>query len=117
MRNIFKAIGGLLVLGACIAASPAYAQETDSCTGSLAGMAKMLGQNFQESPLVGLAIGDPGMPTYMITIWVNPDTNTWTVTQSNSNATCIVKSILEGDGGVVYDVQGLYTSTPIGSES
>lgn len=110
MIRTLIAIGVGLVVGLG-AASTAYAQEPreiPQCTSSLKTMADNLSEQYSEAPLVGVYIGGTDdAPTFMVTTFVNPDTGTWTVTQSDNFGTCIVKSTVPGEGGVVFDVMNL----------
>ncbi len=120
MRKL--AIGGLLLaLGACVAASPAYADDRPNaprCTPNLATMAENLAHIYGEVPLVGVYQGkDADSINYMASIFYNAEAGTWTLTQSNNIETCVVTGTTPGKGGVLFDFDAFIKPRKIGTES
>ncbi len=120
MRKL--AIGGLLLaLGACVAASPAYADDRPNaprCTPNLATMADNLAHVYGEKPLLGTYRGaDEDNITYMASVFYNAETGSWTLTQSDNNQTCVVTGAVEGEGNVLFDFDTVLKPTKIGLES
>ncbi len=112
-----------VALAACVA-SPALAEHTapiPTCYPSLSAAAAQLLESYDETPLVGVYRGGTEeQPIYVLSIFVNPETGTWTITQSNNANTCISTGITHGSGGLIFDMEGLVEDSRlrnIGTES
>lgn len=87
------------VLGLVALSAPAFAQQ-QPCF-SAAQMMEILGQQYGESP-VGTAVTDPipqyGMPPARITLFVNPESGSWTIIAGNGTCYSAILSGMEWSG-------------------
>lgn len=113
MRKLLTIFGVATIMAACVAILPAAAdhQGTDQaprCTQSFYEMVDNLAAAYGEVPLVGTYMGTEEVPTYLITVFVNSETGSWTLTQSDPAGTCGMASGSEDSGGIYFDLQSIY---------
>ncbi len=111
MRKALLTTAGVgLILSACATALPAAAQEPEAprCTLNIAAMADALEAVFGEKPLVGAYKGQSETKIgWVLTVFYNADTGSWTVTQSDAGGTCVVTGATASGGGVTFDMDAV----------
>ncbi len=99
----------------------AHEPEIPNCYPSIAAAAAQLLETYDETPLVGIYRGGTEeRPQYLISIFVNPETGTWTLTQSDNVKTCIGTGVTHGFGGILFDMDRLIEDSRVrnlGTES